>query len=410
MPEQPESEDLAAALDLAVKRHTDIVAGWSDEEIVQQADENATVIASAADALWSNTPWAGQVLEALGVGIAILARRPNGVTFRGRHWCTREHDSCLGEGQMTLEHRDGTGVVYTPRWMADKVAGDAINAVIGDPGPLHTWKADTWKLRPLNELVNLCVADIACGAGVFLLTAVLHLSDVMADGLADIIGAKTALRRAARATVIRKCIFGVDIDDQSVDFARLVMALLVPLDDIDVEIAGRVIVGDALIGGPCRCKTPCGREGIPIPDEVCERGGFDAIVGNPPWLGGNKIGSKLGAEYRDYIVQHVASGQKGAGRTDLAAYFALRGFTLLNEKGQLAILATNTLPQGDTKRVGLDAITADGGVIWQAVKSAAWPTPRASVHYTAVWITRAPFTNDMCHFLNKLSPPEEEAA
>ena len=36
--------------------------------------------------------------------------------------------------------------------------------------------------------------------------------------------------------------------------------------------------------------------------EVRERGGFDAIVGNPPFQGGKKISGALGGQYRDYLV------------------------------------------------------------------------------------------------------------
>jgi hypothetical protein len=45
--------------------------------------------------------------------------------------------------------------------------------------------------------------------------------------------------------------------------------------------------------------------------EVRERGGFDAIVGNPPFQGGKKIIGTLGGMYRDYLVECLARGARG---------------------------------------------------------------------------------------------------
>ncbi len=47
--------------------------------------------------------------------------------------------------------------------------------------------------------------------------------------------------------------------------------------------------------------------------------GFAAIVGNPPFQGGQKITGSLGTDYRDYLVEHVAGGKRGS--ADLSAYF-----------------------------------------------------------------------------------------
>ncbi|RBL67676.1 hypothetical protein C3E98_030605, partial [Pseudomonas sp. MWU13-2625] len=43
-----------------------------------------------------------------------------------------------------------------------------------------------------------------------------------------------------------------------------------------------------------------------------DNAGFDAIVGNPPFLGGKKISGLLGDDYRDYQVLYTADGRKGS--------------------------------------------------------------------------------------------------
>ena len=80
--------------------------------------------------------------------------------------------------------------------------------------------------------------------------------------------------------------------------------------------------------------------------------GFNALVGNPPFMGGQKITGPLGTPYRDYLVQYLANNVRGS--ADLCAYFFLRGQQLISEKGGFGLVATNTIAQGDTREVGLD--------------------------------------------------------
>ncbi|HQU42570.1 MAG TPA: hypothetical protein PK867_07140, partial [Pirellulales bacterium] len=56
--------------------------------------------------------------------------------------------------------------------------------------------------------------------------------------------------------------------------------------------------------------------------EVFERGGFGAIVGNPPFMGGQKISGAFSEQYRRYVLEIVGSGVKGS--ADLCAYFFQR--------------------------------------------------------------------------------------
>jgi len=114
--------------------------------------------------------------------------------------------------------------------------------------------------------------------------------------------------------------------------------------------------------------------------------GFDAIIGNPPFLGGQKLTGALGVAYREYLVNAIGQGARGS--ADLVAYFAIRAHDLLNGSGQTGLIATNTLAQGDTREVGLDQITASGVTIRQAVKSAPWPSSSATLEYCAVWTSR----------------------
>jgi hypothetical protein len=116
--------------------------------------------------------------------------------------------------------------------------------------------------------------------------------------------------------------------------------------------------------------------------------GFDAIIGNPPFLGGKKVSGRLGDNYLAWLQRWDGGGTKG--NTDLAARFVLRAQRLLSSRGQLAYVATNTLVQGDTLEVGLSQAVARGLYIRGGRSSRPWPSAGASLEIVDVWASRAP--------------------
>ena len=134
--------------------------------------------------------------------------------------------------------------------------------------------------------------------------------------------------------------------------------------------------------------------------EVMERGGFDAIVGNPPFLGAKKLSPSMGQNLREWFVHVLAKGTTG--NADLVAYFFLRAFSLLRPTGTLGIIATNTVAQGDTREVGLDRMVVGGFTITRAVQSRSWPARSANLEYAAVWGTRGHVANEVLRVCDKV--------
>jgi hypothetical protein len=124
---------------------------------------------------------------------------------------------------------------------------------------------------------------------------------------------------------------------------------------------------------------------LEFPEVFLDRGGFDAFVCNPPFMGGQKITGNLGTSYRKHLVDYLARGKKGG--ADLCAYFCLRAEGLLCDRGQFGFLATNTIAQGDTREVGLDELMAGGCVIPRAVPSRKWPGT-ANLEVAQFWIRK----------------------
>ncbi|MFD3566117.1 Eco57I restriction-modification methylase domain-containing protein [Streptomyces sp. NPDC058667] len=110
--------------------------------------------------------------------------------------------------------------------------------------------------------------------------------------------------------------------------------------------------------------------------------GFDAVVGNPPFVGGQKLTGALGVDYREYLVNRIGGGKRGS--ADLCSYFLLRNLSLAPGR-RTGIIATNTIAQGDTREVGLDQATADGWTVYRAVKSQPW-SGTAAVVVSLLWL------------------------
>lgn len=116
-----------------------------------------------------------------------------------------------------------------------------------------------------------------------------------------------------------------------------------------------------------------------------ERDGFDSIVGNPPFLGGKRITAVTGDAYRNWLVNRIAEGRRGA--ADLVTYFFLRAWSLICHEGTFGLLAVNTIAEGDTRQVGLEAMVQAGAVIHAAYPNEPWPG-RASVITSRVHVRK----------------------
>lgn len=113
------------------------------------------------------------------------------------------------------------------------------------------------------------------------------------------------------------------------------------------------------------------------------RHGFDAVVGNPPFMSGNRISQEIGHDINAHVAKLFPPFSK---RVDISARFLARSAALIHPSGYLGQLATNTISQGTTRKGGLDILTGDGLQIVRARKDFDWPGV-ASVIASAIWLT-----------------------
>lgn len=122
----------------------------------------------------------------------------------------------------------------------------------------------------------------------------------------------------------------------------------------------------------------------PLTGEAGDEPAFlDAVVGNPPFMGGKGISSNFGDSYADWLLQQTG-GSKGA---DICARFFLRARELIGLHGTFGLIATNSISESDNRSTALGPLVAFGGSIYNARVSIPWSSGDAAVTVSVVHVT-----------------------
>ena len=219
-------------------------------------------------------------------------------------------------------------------------------------------------LAPLVEgadaetILSLRVCDPAMGSGAFLVEAARFLAE-------RLIASRTARRdpeshRAALREVVTRCVYGVDKDAVAVDLARWTLARLGAKNDRPLDLSRRLRAGDALVGPgflPPKQAAPFHLDGSSFDwgaafPEIGDAGGFDACVGNPPWVAyAGRAAQPLDVELHRYY-EHTNPAFFGY-RT-LHGLFVRRTAELLRPGGRLGLVVPTSISDlegyGPTRR------------------------------------------------------------
>jgi type I restriction-modification system DNA methylase subunit/predicted type IV restriction endonuclease len=268
------------------------------------------------------------------------------------------------------EVKKAGGVYYTPAYIVEYIVGQTVGRLIEGKTP--------------QQISKLHILDPACGSGRFLLGAYQRLLDYhrqwyeehdpqqLARAKRPPIyrgpGGEWRLTRGEKKRILLNNIYGVDIDRQAVEVTKLSLLLKV-LEGENQETLGQqlrlwreralpdlgenVKCGNSLIG-------PDYFAGQLLPDEeelrrvnpfdwekefpeVMKAGGFDVVVGNPPYLRIQGLQEHYGDQI-GYLTRHFESAVK---RFDLYLLFAERGFTLLRRQGRLGFICPHKFLNSD---------------------------------------------------------------
>lgn len=200
-------------------------------------------------------------------------------------------DHIIEKGELHLENgtgdRKGTGSYYTPSHIVDHLVQDAI-------GPLCDGK-------DADEILQLRICDPAMGSGHFLIGAIKFLEEKVLDAIYSTEDKPTIDREDVRWKVLHSCIFGVDINPMAVELAKYSLWMYTVRKNFELEpLADQLKCGDSLTGRADTNKKAF--EWKSAFTDVFKGGGFDAVVGNPPYLSSKSIKQEDGERYKESFV------------------------------------------------------------------------------------------------------------
>jgi type I restriction-modification system DNA methylase subunit len=195
------------------------------------------------------------------------------------------------------ERRKEHGIYYTPRFITDHIVKETVGRFL--------------KERSHNEVLNIKILDPACGSGSFLIRAYDELLNYHAYRSGK---SASELDQWERLPILIKNIFGVDLDMQAVEIARLNLLLrsLAKRETLP-SLADNIRQGNSLISGTEEELKGCfgdnWRDKKPFNweqkfEDVMADGGFDVVIGNPPYVRPHKLETSdkraLWAQYQVY--------------------------------------------------------------------------------------------------------------
>ena len=254
------------------------------------------------------------------------------------------------------EVRHAGGVYYTPKYIVDYIVQNTVGKLIEGKSP--------------KQIEKIRILDPACGSGSFLIGAFQCLIDyhvryltehpkeaqvhsLFPDVIKDENG-ELRLSVVRKAKILRNNLFGVDIDPQAVEITMMSLYLkalegersqLPPKLHILPELKYNVICGNSLIGSEIsgqgtlfgdadidRINAFDWETGFP---EIMKAGGFDAVIGNPPYIRIQAMQEWAPVEVEFYKRAYTSA---SAGNYDIYVVFVEKGLSLLRQKGRLGFI------------------------------------------------------------------------
>lgn len=258
----------------------------------------------------------------------------------------------------TSGRRKRDGVVYTPdyiaRFIVEQTLGVHLNEIfetvfqgfMTKESSLEDYDQIKWKSKSAERnaweayrkrLGSLRIVDPACGSGVFLVMAFDYLKGELtrvndkiidlSDGVADLFDPDSE--------ILTNNLFGVDVNSESVEIAKLSLWVKTArkgkaLDSLDENLK----VGDSLIEDSNYAYLDHGFTWADAFPKVFAEGGFDVVLGNPPY-----VRMELLKEMKPYLEKRF---EVVSDRADLYSYFFERGLKLLKPEGRLGYISSST--------------------------------------------------------------------
>lgn len=263
----------------------------------------------------------------------------------------------------TSGRRKRDGVVYTPdyiaRFIVAETLGTHLREIFEDTLRAHAKKgADVtdyenipWRKKSAeleawqayrDRLKSLRIVDPACGSGVFLIMAfdfmkaeLTRVNDKIKDLLPKAEHFGDLLDYVPDSEILTDNLFGVDVNEESIEITKLSLWIKTARRGKVLDsLSGSIRVGDSLIEDSNFAYLDHAFTWETAFPGVFAEGGFDVVLGNPPYVRMEFL--KLLKPYLEKRYEVVSD------RADLYCYFFERGLRLLKPGGRLGYISSNT--------------------------------------------------------------------
>ncbi len=262
-----------------------------------------------------------------------------------------------------ISKRKRDGVYYTPEWAVRRIIEETIDPLFAKWKAAASWPETGEPSRDAagaywERLQKIRIVDPACGSGAFLILALQHLRREFEMASREAARTK-AIAQAIDAdrlteTILAGNLYGVDINPASVEITKLSLWLHTampnkPLSGLDHTIqCGNSLIDDqfyakrSLLDAENRDRINTFNWETSFP-EVFEDGGFDAVIGNPPYVKLQNF-KQVNADMADWLVNGSLYRSTSTGNFDLYLPFIEKGLALLNPGGRMGYIAPNLWP------------------------------------------------------------------
>jgi len=263
----------------------------------------------------------------------------------------------------TSGRRKRDGVVYTPdyiaRFIVAETLGTHLREIFDDTMRAHAKKgADVtdyenvpWRKKSAeveawqayrDRLKTLRIVDPACGSGVFLIMAfdfmkaeLTRVNDKIKDLLPKAEHFGDLFDYVPDSEILSDNLFGVDVNEESIEITKLSLWIKTARRGKVLDsLSGSIRVGDSLIEDSNFAYLDHAFTWETAFPGVFAEGGFDVVLGNPPYVRMEFL--KLLKPYLEKRYEVVSD------RADLYCYFYERGLRLLKPGGRLGYISSNT--------------------------------------------------------------------
>ncbi|MTJ12704.1 class I SAM-dependent DNA methyltransferase [Anabaena sp. UHCC 0187] len=274
----------------------------------------------------------------------------------------------LFEGSIYKEERHARGIHYTSEVDIMKIVRPTISRYWEERIEEATTIKELSKLQ--IELQSYRVLDPACGSGNFLYIAYQELKQIeklLLEKIQSLSKSKDKQLQMGLVTPLQ--FYGMDTNPFAVELARVTLMIARKIAIDNLQLTEPALPLDTLDNNIV-CQDALFSEWVKA----------DAIIGNPPFLGGKKLRIELGDEYAEKIYKAFPDVK---GQPDFCVFWFRKASDLLADKGRGGLVATNSISQVSGRKASLDYIVHNGGIIHDAISTQTW-SGDAAVHVSIV--------------------------